>query len=84
MMSTLFLSLRIAGHSLAANKLRSFLTIVGMVIGNAAVILIVAVGGGASRMIAQQIATAGSNLLLVMPGPPRPVVFGPVSAPCRP
>jgi putative ABC transport system permease protein len=61
---TLFASLR----ALRRNKLRSALTILGMVIGVAAVITTVGIGQGATRAIESQIAGMGNDLLVVMPG----------------
>ncbi len=56
-----------AMHSLAANKMRSGLTMLGMVIGVASVIVMVAIGQGSQRSIKQTIASLGSNLLLITP-----------------
>jgi putative ABC transport system permease protein len=64
----LFLSLKIALRALRTNKMRSFLTMLGIIIGIAAVIAMVAIGSGASRIISEQIASIGSNILLVLPG----------------
>ncbi len=64
----LLLPLRIAARALRVNKMRSFLTMLGIMIGIGAVIVMVAVGSGASKQIADQIATMGSNLILVLPG----------------
>jgi putative ABC transport system permease protein len=50
------------------NKLRSGLTMLGIIIGVAAVIAMVAVGSGASERIQEQIASIGSNVIVVMPG----------------
>lgn len=61
-------ALRIALRALRINKLRSFLTMLGIIIGIAAVIAMMAVGSGASYVISQQIASIGSNILLVLPG----------------
>jgi putative ABC transport system permease protein len=60
--------LRVALRALAINKLRSALTMLGIVIGVAAVIVMIAVGAGAQRRVEEQIRALGSNLLLVMPG----------------
>jgi putative ABC transport system permease protein len=60
--------LRIALRALAVNKLRSALTMLGIVIGVGAVIVMIAVGSGAQRRVEEQIRALGSNLLLVMPG----------------
>jgi len=54
--------------SLRANRLRSFLTILGLVIGVGAVILLVAIGEGARRYIKKQVSDIGSNLLIITPG----------------
>jgi len=61
-------SLRIALVSLAANKLRSALTMLGIIIGVAAVIALMGVGRGASAAIDSQINSMGTNLLFVTPG----------------
>ncbi len=61
-------SVRIALRSLRVNKLRSALTMLGIVIGVAAVIAMVAVGSGAAARIREQIASIGSNLIMIMPG----------------
>ena len=66
-MNTLQL-LRVALRSLAVNKLRSALTMLGIVIGVGAVIVMIAVGAGAQQRVEEQIRALGSNLLLVMPG----------------
>jgi putative ABC transport system permease protein len=58
-------TLRIALGGIAANKLRSGLTILGMTIGVAAVIILVAVGEGSKRQVQAQIDALGSNVLLV-------------------
>jgi putative ABC transport system permease protein len=63
-LNTLLLALR----SIRRNLLRSFLTILGIVIGVAAVITMVTVGNGATRAIQNQIAGLGTNLLQVRPG----------------
>ena len=61
-------SIRIALRALRVNKLRSGLTMLGIVIGVGAVIAMVAVGSGASQRIQEQMASIGSNLLMVLPG----------------
>ncbi len=61
-------TLRIALRALRTNKMRSFLTMLGIIIGIAAVIAMMAVGSGASYVISQQIASIGSNIILVIPG----------------
>ncbi len=67
-MTTLFASLRIALRALMVNKMRSALTMLGIIIGVGAVIAMIAVGSGAKKRIAEQIASMGSNLLVVMSG----------------
>ena len=61
-------TLRTAVRSLLSNKIRSALTMLGIIIGVAAVITMVAIGAGASRNIQQYISGVGSNILIVMPG----------------
>lgn len=61
-------SLRIALNALKANKMRSLLTMLGIIIGVAAVVIMVAIGSGASAKITAQIESVGSNLLIVIPG----------------
>ena len=60
--------LKAALRSIARNKVRSFLTTLGIIIGVAAVIAMVAIGQGATAMVQQQIASMGTNLIMVMPG----------------
>jgi len=62
--NAILLSLR----EIKRNILRSFLTILGIVIGVGAVIVMVTVGGGATAQVTEQIASLGSNLLMVSPG----------------
>jgi len=61
-------SFRIAIRALNANKVRSLLTMLGVIIGVAAVILLVSIGTGVQSQITGQIAGLGSNLLYVFPG----------------
>ena len=61
-------SVRVALGSLAANKLRSALTMLGIIIGVAAVIALVSIGRGAQAMVTEQIRGMGSNLLFITPG----------------
>ena len=61
-------SMRIALRALRVNKMRSALTMLGIVIGVAAVIAMVAVGSVAEERIRQQIASIGSNLIVVLSG----------------
>jgi putative ABC transport system permease protein len=64
----LFMTLRIALSALARNKLRAFLTMLGIIIGVGAVIAMVAIGEGAKATIRSQIASLGTNVLIVLPG----------------
>jgi len=57
-----------AWHALATHRLRSFLTMLGMVIGVAAVILMLAIGQGAQAMVRSAIESMGSNLFIIMSG----------------
>jgi putative ABC transport system permease protein len=59
-------TLRIAWGGIAANKLRSSLTILGMTIGVASVIVLIAVGNGSSNAVKAQIQNLGTNVLIVM------------------
>jgi putative ABC transport system permease protein len=61
-------TIRIAGKALLRNKLRSFLTALGIIIGVGAVIAMVAIGDGAKAMVEKSFAAMGSNLLVVMSG----------------
>jgi len=64
LLNTLLLALR----EIRRNLLRSFLTILGIVIGVSAVITMVTVGNGATQAVKDQISSLGSNLLMVLPG----------------
>ncbi|MEZ4634433.1 MAG: ABC transporter permease [Caldilineaceae bacterium] len=61
-------SLRIAMRALAANKLRSILTMLGIIIGVGAVIALMSIGRGVEKYVTDQFASAGTNLLFVVPG----------------
>jgi putative ABC transport system permease protein len=63
-----FAALRSAWRSLAANTLRSILTMLGIIIGVAAVITMIAVGRGATDRVQEQMKGLGSNIMLVLPG----------------
>ena len=64
----LIMAFRIALRALARNKLRSFLTMLGIIIGVGAVIAMVAIGEGAKQRVQDQIASLGTNVLVVLPG----------------
>ncbi len=59
---------KISLRAIRINKMRSALTLLGIIIGVGAVIAMIALGSGASKRIADQIATMGSNLLIIIPG----------------
>jgi putative ABC transport system permease protein len=63
-----FASVPIALRSLIANKLRAGLTMLGIIIGVAAVIALVAAGAGAQAQVAERFESLGSNLLVISPG----------------
>jgi putative ABC transport system permease protein len=70
--NTFLLSLR----EIRRNLLRSFLTVLGIVIGVAAVITMVTLGNGATKAVSDQISSLGSNLLMIRPGQRLGVVSG--------
>src|SRR5690554_517433 len=59
-----------AWHAMSANRMRTFLTMLGMVIGVGAVVLMLAIGQGAQESVKRSIDTMGSNLLIVISTPP--------------
>ena len=59
---------KIALRALANNKLRAFLTMLGIIIGVASVITMLAIGQGSKRSIQQQISEMGSNMIMIHPG----------------
>lgn len=59
---------KIALRALANNKLRAFLTMLGIIIGVASVITMLAIGQGSKRSIQKQIAEMGSNMIMIRPG----------------
>jgi putative ABC transport system permease protein len=67
-MSKIIASMKIALRALQVNRTRSALTMLGIIIGVAAVIAMVAVGSGATARIQEQIQSIGSNLIIVLPG----------------
>lgn len=64
-------SVRVALRALAANKLRACLTMLGVIIGVAAVIALMSLGKGAQAQITEQVQSLGTNLIFVNPGQPR-------------
>jgi len=67
-MNNVLQSMKIAFRALRVNKLRSALTMLGIIIGVGAVIAMVAVGSGATDRIQKQIASIGSNIIQIQPG----------------
>jgi len=67
-MKKLMSSVRIAFQALTMNKVRSALTMLGIVIGVASVIATVAIGSGATQRIQDQISSIGSNIIIITPG----------------
>ena len=61
-------ALLLALRELRRNIMRSFLTMLGIIIGVAAVIILVTLGGGATRQVTEQISSLGSNLMMIAPG----------------
>jgi putative ABC transport system permease protein len=59
---------KVAMNALRRNKMRSFLTMLGIIIGVASVITMLAIGQGSKKSIQDQIASMGSNMLFVIPG----------------
>jgi putative ABC transport system permease protein len=61
-------SIKMATATLTANRLRSALTMLGMIIGNASVVAMIGVGEGAQRFASEQFESLGPNVLFVVPG----------------
>lgn len=61
-------ALRLAADALRANRLRSLLTMVGVIIGVAAVVVLVAIGGGAKAEVENEVEGLGSNIVFIVPG----------------
>jgi putative ABC transport system permease protein len=77
-MMSVYESIRVAFQGLAANKLRSGLTMLGIIIGVGAVIALLALGEGTQAAVTEEIQSIGSNLIFVMPG--RMEGHGPMAA----
>jgi len=67
-MARLFLNLKLAFLNLSSHKLRTFLTMLGIMIGSSALILVLSLGGSAQKSVALQIQKLGSNLITILPG----------------
>ncbi|MDR2093836.1 MAG: ABC transporter permease [Azoarcus sp.] len=61
-------AIRLSLREIRRNLLRSFLTVLGIVIGVAAVITMVTLGNGATRLVGEKISTLGTNMLILLPG----------------
>jgi putative ABC transport system permease protein len=61
-------SMQMAGKTLLSNKLRSALTMLGIVIGNASVIAMIGIGEGGQRFVNRQLESLGPNVLFIVPG----------------
>ena len=61
-------AIRVAFHALLANKLRGILTMLGVIIGVAAVITLMSIGRGAQQQITEQVQSLGTNLIFISPG----------------
>ena len=61
-------SIEMAGKTLLSNKLRTALTMLGIVIGNASVIAMIGIGEGGQKFVSQQLESLGPNVLFVIPG----------------
>src|SRR5260370_12429185 len=66
-----FITLRIALRALAKNKMRAGLTVLGVVIGIAAVTLMVSIGQSASQLVQGELQNFGTNVIMVFPARPR-------------
>ena len=69
-MTVLWMTVLTALRALRRNKLRSALTMLGIIIGVAAVVTMVSIGRGADAAVQQQIRSLGNDLLMVVPGAP--------------
>ncbi len=76
-------NIRLALRSLVANKLRAILTMLGIIIGVAAVITLVSVGQGVQQVVVSEFEGLGNNLLFVIPGQPDANQFGPPGSSTR-
>jgi putative ABC transport system permease protein len=69
--NAMVVALQMAWHGLGANKLRSFLTMLGVIIGVGAVIIAIAIGEGSRAAVSESIQKLGTNVLTVLPGSQR-------------
>jgi len=83
-MYILLLSLKMTWQNFAAAKLRTFLTVLGIIIGIASVVIVMSVGNSAQNVLLDQVRLIGSNLIAILPGAsadngPPAIAFGVVS-----
>ncbi len=64
----IFLTIKLAIRGLLVNKMRAFLTLLGIIIGVTGIIVIIAVGNGAESLITNQVKSIGTNLIGILPG----------------
>ncbi len=64
----LWMLAKVGAKALLANKMRSFLAVLGIIIGVGAVISMLALGAGTRESIIQRVSTMGTNLLIIRPG----------------
>ena len=69
MIALLYTAIRLALGAIARNKTRAALTVLGILIGVSAVVMVTALAGGASQLVVGQIDSFGSNMLFVNPQP---------------
>src|SRR5947208_16208024 len=69
-------SLRVALRGLASNKMRTSLTMLGIIIGVGVVILVVAIGQGATQRVTEAVNSLGTNMLTITPGAARIRISG--------
>lgn len=60
--------LKVAFHAIANNKFRSFLSMLGIIIGVAAVIIMMAIGQGSKESVRKNISQMGTNVIMIRPG----------------
>jgi putative ABC transport system permease protein len=65
---SVFFTLHQSFRTFARNKVRTSLTMLGIIIGVASVVTIIAIGGGASRLVEERVRSLGSNMIMVVPG----------------
>ena len=79
----LFNLMKIALRAIWSNKFRSFLSMLGIIIGVAAVIIMMSIGQGSKESVRKNISKMGTNLIMVRPGADRQEVLGKTPVLCR-